>query len=191
MKKQTFDKYETILGIAGAIFLAWFIISWVNVLATRPNVPEWNFFKVITAHAEETSTYSHIANHEESKGIDKLPKWKQNGYTDKDLRLLSQIIFSESGYCSWQLQLYVGSVVLNRTKDYRFPDTIEDVVYQRGQYAPVGSRIWYQKPNKSSVDAAKALLSDGSVLPEYVVFQANFRQGQGTYIELETVYFCY
>lgn len=135
--------------------------------------------------------YSHMAKHEETKGFDKLPKYIQNGYTEQELRTLAQCIFGESGYCSHTLRLYVGSVVYNRTKDSRFPDTIEGVVYQKGQYSPVGSKIWYTTPNKESFEAAEQILSEGSVLPPNVVFQANFTQGKGVYCELETVYFCY
>lgn len=191
--EKFFRLLDDLIVIVAFLLVGWVVISYFNVLAVRPDVPNWNFFVQLTkVHAEsDFDYYSHLAEHEENKGVSKLPKYKQNGYTDYDLRLLSQIIFSESGYCSEQLQLYVGSVVINRTKDARFPNSIEGVVFQKGQYAPVGSKIWYQTPNKSSIQSAKTILSQGSVLPPNVVFQANFTQGKGIYCELETVYFCY
>ena len=49
---------------------------------------------------------------------------------DNDLWYLSRVIQAESGYCSQQMQEYVGSVVLNRVADDRFPDTIPEVIDQ-------------------------------------------------------------
>jgi hypothetical protein len=134
---------------------------------------------------------SYIAKHEKQKGRRKLPKYVRNGYNEQDVRTLAQCIFGESGYCSYTLKLYVGSVVYNRTKDSRFPNTIEEVVYQQGQYSPVGSPIWYTTPNEDSFKAAREILSNGSALPSNVVWQANFKQGNGVYCTLETMYFCY
>lgn len=59
--------------------------------------------------------------------------------------LLAAIIQCEAWGEPYEGKLAVGSVVLNRVKSSRFPNTITGVIYQRGQFAPVASgRLAYR-----------------------------------------------
>ena len=62
-----------------------------------------------------------------------VPVQAEATYTEDDLYVLSHIISAEAGNCSEDMMLSVGSVVLNRVADDRFPDTISEVVFQEGQ----------------------------------------------------------
>lgn len=116
---------------------------------------------------------------------------------EDDLSLLSWIMYCEAG-SSWipdEIQLYVGSVVLNRVASGSFPNTLYEVIYQPGQYYPV-SAGWTCTPDDRTIENARYLLENGSVLPANVVFQANFSQGSGIYYQyddpyLGSSYFCY
>lgn len=117
-------------------------------------------------------------------------------YTENDLYVLSHIISAEAGNCSEDMMLSVGSVVLNRVADDRFPDSIEEVVFQEGQYSPTWNGTFYNEPTEGAVEAAKTLLEGGSVIDSSVVWQAEFPQGQGVYDTIESpwgtvMYFCY
>lgn len=119
-------------------------------------------------------------------------------YTENDLYCLSHIISAEAGNCSDTMMLYVGSVVLNRVQDERFPDSIEEVVFQNNpvQYSPTVNGTYWNEPTEGAVEAAKTLLEGGSVIDSSVVWQAEFPQGQGTYDTIESpwgtvMYFCY
>lgn len=50
--------------------------------------------------------------------------------------LLASIIFCEAGNQPYEGQVAVGAVVMNRVKSGVFPGTIEEVVYQSGQFVP-------------------------------------------------------
>lgn len=120
----------------------------------------------------------------------------QPAYTDNDLYVLSHIISAESGNCSEEMMIAVGSVVLNRVNDERFPDTIEEVVFQEGQYSPTWNGAYYADPTEGAVEVAKMLLEEGSQIDSNVVWQAEFPQGVGTYDTIDspwgsTMYFCY
>lgn len=106
---------------------------------------------------------------------------------DTDLWFLSRVIQQEAGYCSEEMMKYVGSVVLNRRNDPRFPDTIEGVITQQGQYS-TASQLESQEPTQEAINVAMDLLENGSVLPGDVIFQANFPQGYATYATLSTSY---
>ena len=100
-----------------------------------------------------------------------------------DLYLLSKIIYAEAGseWLSDEWKMCVGEVVLNRVASPEFPDTIEDVIYQSGQYYSRSSTYFANlRPSERCVDIAVDLLMGERYLNDSsVVFQANFVQGSG------------
>lgn len=117
---------------------------------------------------------------------------------EEELELLAHLIFAEAGsdWCSDELQQYTGSVALNRVASPYYPDNLYDVIYQRGQYSTAWNGMMEYEYNDRAYECAKFLLENGSVLPENVVFQAEFEQGDGTYKTFELtrgrkMYFCY
>ena len=125
-----------------------------------------------------------------------MPVKAEQTYTDDDLYVLSHIISAEAGNCSEDMMLSVGSVVLNRVADDRFPVTISEVVFQEGQYAPTWDGAYYNEPTEAAKKVAKRLLEEGSQIDGSVVFQAEFPQGNGVYDTIESpwgtvMYFCF
>lgn len=53
-----------------------------------------------------------------------------------DLRLLAALIYCEAGSESYQGQLAVGAVVMNRVRSGAYPNTISGVIYASGQFTP-------------------------------------------------------
>lgn len=112
---------------------------------------------------------------------------------DYELWLLAHLINGEAGatWCSDTTRYYVGSVVLNRVNHAEFPDSIESVIYQSGQYSCTWDGNFDLEPSDRCYEIARDLLENGSWLPSDVVFQANFSQGSGVYDYIDGVYFCY
>lgn len=121
----------------------------------------------------------------------KHAKKNTHSYSQNDLYVLSHIIYGEAGNKSWDFQVAVGSVVLNRVKSNKFPNTIKGVVFQKGQYAATWDGNYNKTPSERSKKVAKYLLENGSQLPSYIVFQAEFSQGRGVYKKMGNTYFCY
>ena len=116
-------------------------------------------------------------------------------YSDNDLYLLSHLIAGEVNDCDWEMKIAVGSVVLNRVADPRFPSDLYGVIHQPGQYSCTWDGNYNKEPNEDTIEAAKYLLINGSQLPPDVIFQAEFVQGSGIYKSLlapngVTEYFC-
>ena len=117
-------------------------------------------------------------------------------YTEEDLYVLSHIIQCEAGYCEREMMEGVGSVVLNRVADPRFPNTITEVVNQPGQYRPVTDGIFTSaQPTELVMEVSIDLLEWGSKFPPEVIYQANYPLGTSIYKTLSTsystMYFCY
>ena len=145
----------------------------------------------VEAHASKE-----LADHEQFKGEVRveMEPWFGN-YTYEDLYLLAHIINAEAGggtsYISDQCVFGVGSVVLNRVKDPRFPNTIREVLCQPGQYYNGWNGAITREPVDRSWQIAAELLEEGPIFPPEVVWQANFTQGRGTYLYTDGMYFCY
>ena len=79
-------------------------------------------------------------------------------------KLLASIIFCEAGNQSFTGQVAVGAVVLNRMANEAYPDTMEEVIYQPGQFCPAGSG-WLDRVRstdgytESAMQAAEAALA--------------------------------
>lgn len=117
-----------------------------------------------------------------------------------DMYLLAKLIQAEAGSVwlpdDWKMA--VGEVALNRVASPEFPDTLEEVIHQPGQYYGEENRYFAALlPSYESAEAAARLLSGERVLNEpSVVFQANFVLGSGIFLELEdkqlgSTYLCY
>lgn len=94
--------------------------------------------------------------------------------------MLAHLIGGEAGadWCTDELQLAVGSVVLNRIASDKFPNTMEEVIFQKGQYSVTWNGAYENEPTERTVANAKYLLLNGPTIPEDVLFQANFKQGK-------------
>ena len=123
----------------------------------------------------------------------------QPKYTQEDLDLLARLIYAEVG-CTWipdWVQRMVGSVVLNRVASSYYPDTIREVIYQPGQYAPTWNGSIHWTPDARTIENARYVLENGSICPSNVVGQNSVVTGSGVYqsyydsILGTTVYFCY
>ena len=53
-----------------------------------------------------------------------------------ELKLMAAIIYCEAGNQSYTGMVAVGAVIMNRINSSRFPNTLEGVIYQRGQFTP-------------------------------------------------------
>ena len=102
-----------------------------------------------------------------------------------ELLLLAKLIQSEAGSSRIGIEwrMCVGEVVLNRAASPEFPDSIEGVIFQPGQYAEAGTEefLYALDPDETSVQAALRLLQGERLMEPQVVFQANFRQGGEVY----------
>lgn len=107
-----------------------------------------------------------------------------NGITEEDLYLLANIIYCEAGCEPYIGKVAVGNVVMNRVKSNRQPNTIQGVVYAKGQFSPVRNGSLDRALRKSSADescyqAALEALSGAKPVGDKLFFRrVNGRPGQ-------------
>lgn len=78
-----------------------------------------------------------------------------SGYSNSDVKLLARLIYAEARGESYQGQVAVGAVVLNRVKSSSFPNTISGVIYQPYAFTCVNDGQINLTPNSTALKAAK------------------------------------
>lgn len=152
----------------------------------------------VTEKTTEVKTTEAVEEIEEAEEVvtrkvvhEETPTYVNNLYDEDDLYILSHLIYGEAGGESDDCQLAVGSVVLNRVKSKSFSgNTIEEIVFAPGQYACTWDGNYDKEPDSRAINNAKYLLENGSQLPDGVVYQAQFVQGE-VYAVIDGEYFCY
>jgi N-acetylmuramoyl-L-alanine amidase len=79
-------------------------------------------------------------------------------YARQDIYWLSRIIYAEANGQPFDGMIGVGNVVLNRVNSARFPNTVEAVVFEPGQFTPVDNGSIYNEPSDDAILAAQMCL---------------------------------
>lgn len=109
----------------------------------------------------------------------------------EELELLARIIHCENSNeidgeeACWN----TGSVILNRINSPEYPNTLEGVLNQPGQY-DCFKMLYREEPTDIEWEVAAELLNSGSILPKEVVYAAEFEQGSSTYEKIGNTYYC-
>ena len=118
-----------------------------------------------------------------------------------DRDIIATVIYNEAwGGCTERHRELVAAVIVNRVKSDKFPDSVYDVVAQKGQYLQgyANGDPQYTPPIEVREEcqeiAARALRGEIDC-PVNVLYQAEFKQGSGVYevckTSYSTTYFCY
>ncbi|MDD6812587.1 MAG: cell wall hydrolase [Lachnospiraceae bacterium] len=91
-------------------------------------------------HIDEGETIEAIKKREEEEKKRKLTE-NQGAVAagEDDLKLLASLIYCEAGSETYNGQLAVGAVVMNRVRSAAYPNSIYSVIYSSGQFTPAMS----------------------------------------------------
>lgn len=110
--------------------------------------------------------------------------------SDDDLELLARLVYLEARGEPYDGQVAVAEVVLNRVVSDRFPDTVEEVIYQTGQFTPA-SYLESTTPGEEQYEAvADAVDGETCVTGEDVVFFSGAPYNDRVYAVIGNHYFC-
>jgi len=107
------------------------------------------------------------------------------GASTDEVTLLAAIVEKEAGGSGYQGMLAVASVVMNRVRSSSYPDTIEGVIDQKGQFTGgiAGlSRIISRGPSSAAIRAAEAALAGEDIVGGKVSFRSTSTGYSGTVI---------
>lgn len=118
--------------------------------------------------------------------------------TEDEIECLARLITAEIGYSNnydpldyEEIAYLCGSVVINRIKSDKFPNTLEEVIYQPGQYQCVSNGHINREYDDVAWEIAEELLLYGTTVDPSVVYQSEFTNGSGVFRKVGNQYFCY
>lgn len=102
-------------------------------------------------------------------------------YAAKDLYLVAQLVHQEAKYTSRDGLIAVANVVYNRLRSSKFPNTLEGVVFEEGQFSPADNEKTLRsvKPSTGAVEAVIEVFARGkTILPRDVLYFRASRMGK-------------
>ena len=114
---------------------------------------------------------------------------------ENEVDLLARAIYNECGILGYDGMYLCGCVILNRINSNIYPNDLYSVIYQhsgnRYQYDIVrNGMINRNVEDERAYEIARDLLTNGSSIPNDVLFQAQFKQGSYVYRQIGNTYFC-
>ena len=109
----------------------------------------------------------------EQEAQEKAEREAREAYVRANQELMASIIYCEAGNQPYEGQVAVGAVIMNRVKSGSYPNSIEEVIYQSGQFGPAAtgwlnrvrsSKGYSQTALQAAVDALNGLNPIGSCL---------------------------
>lgn len=113
----------------------------------------------------------------------------EEGLSVDEIMLMAKVMELENGCNSDLCLLYTGSVILNRRSSPRYPDTVQGVIYDKGQYADWTLRHIPTVKVSGRVMALALKLATCGTLDDELIFQSmNPELGHVKY-HIDTEYF--
>lgn len=75
-------------------------------------------------------------------------------FSSKDIELMAKMVYGESRGEPFEGQVAVASVILNRMRDSRFPNTVSGVIYEPGAFTALQDGQFYLTPDATAYKAA-------------------------------------
>jgi len=101
-------------------------------------------------------------------------------YTSEELYLVAQLVHQEAKNTTLEGKVAVANVVYNRMRSSKFPDEIEEVVFEEGQFSPAENEraLRSVRPNSNAVEAVLEVFVRGkTILPRNVLYFRAARLG--------------
>lgn len=130
---------------------------------------------------EEERRKQELANG--TNNVQKIPYQQLDG----DVKRMAAIIWCEARGESYEGQVAVGTVVMNRVESPRFPNTVEGVISQKGQFSPYKSgkyaiALSMENMQQSCIDAAIEVIENGTRSGPWLFFRMKNGIINGTFI---------
>lgn len=91
--------------------------------------------------------------------------------SDLELNTLARLIHAEAGNQDLMGKVLVGCVVMNRVKSPIFPNTVDGVIFQKGQFSVISNGSYYKVDvDDDSYEAARLCLDNHTAFNPNILF---------------------
>lgn len=170
--------YRVITSLVGIILL---LILYIMIVPAQVEIKEIE--KEVVVEVEKEIIVERI----------KEPTYTYN-IMSSEREMLARLVHREANIESFECQMAVASVVINRWQDGRWGNSLSEVIYSQYQFTP--SNLLYQTtPTELNYKAVDTILKNGCTLPAYCMyFRADYGfdwDGYEHYVKIDSTYFGY
>lgn len=142
--------------------------------------------KVETVETEPVETEP-VIEETEQETIPQPPK-----YTDREIYLLRLITEHEAGTEDIVCRMLIVQVILNRVESPYFPNTIEEVIFEKGQFTPASYANFYDIPvSEDTVIAVSRALNGDLDIKNFARGALFFNHQKSQWLPVERMLFQY
>ena len=164
---------------------------YIIYLNNNPQVKEVEIQTIVTVEKETIVEVEKVVTTEVYIEAEPTPHYK---ITNVEREMLARLLYREAGAASLECQKMVISVIFNRYDAANGEKTLEEIIYQKGQFQPA-HLISSTTPTELNYQAVDEVVMNGVTIPYYVkYFRANYHfnwDGYVGYANLDGTYFGY
>ena len=182
MSYSKFKYYKVITSLVGIILL---LIVYIAVIPPQIETQEVEVLKEVIVEVEKEVVVE----------VTKEPMYAYN-ITSREREMLARLVYREANTESFECQMAVASVVINRWQDGRWGQTLGEVVYSPDQFSPA-NLLYKTTPTETNYAAVDHVLKNGSILPKYCMYFrseycfSDVWEGYVKYTQIDSMYFGY
>lgn len=155
MKKSSKRRVLFAVRTATMIGAAWFAVNGITDTLGQEKEKSWSVY--IATEGVEEATYTPEAGATETQPTEE-PLIASMDWDEDDSYMLCKIAMAEAESEGVEGKALVMLVVLNRVWSEEFPDTIEEVIFQKNQFSPVANGRYDEvEPDKECYEALEMI----------------------------------
>lgn len=147
MSYSKFKYYKVITSLVGIILL---LILCIIIIPPQIEIREVEVEKRVIVEIEKEPTYAYRITSEERE-------------------MLARLVYREANIESFECQMAVVSVVINRWQSGKWGHTLGEVVYSPYQFTPA-NLLYKTTPTELNYKAVDTVLKNGCTLPSYCMY---------------------
>lgn len=150
---------------------------------------EWSQMEVDLLDGNSVEWILSDSIYEQGQAMEVEPNWRIE-LSQEELDLLERCVMAEGGGESYECQVAIACVVVNRVLSDVFPDTLTEVVTQQGQFSTWPTQISHVTATNSVRQAVREALSQAVFPEDLLYFRADYYHSWGTaYCKIDHTYF--
>lgn len=114
-----------------------------------------NTYEILPKEEVETSSIRIVSAIDEIEIIPMPVVPEESKYSEIDIAMIEAVVMHEVGYCSEESKIAVTHLILNRVESELFPDTVYEVLHQKGQFGAIHN--YYDNELPVDEDTSKAV----------------------------------
>lgn len=164
----------------------------VTVMEVVEEIPEVGESSSISVEADASAMEEEISSDMEEKASQKnvpLPQWRIQ-ITNEQLDLLERCVMAEGGGESYECQVAIACVIINRVISDKYPDSVDGVIKQKGQFSTWPKMIKRMVATNEVKQAVREALTSEAIPENVLYFRAGrYHKWGSRYCRIDNTYF--